>query len=307
VANNIYANITNKLLTLDFIFFLSMKKIAIVVILCCSFLYSKGQDSAWANVYFEFDKYELTTAALESMATNLAIDTNKFRVTKLNIYGHTDQKGSVAYNNKLSFKRAAAVANYFISLGVPAEKIQTIIGFGKSQLITNSMDESSRQINRRVLIVMYAEPKITVAATPPNLTKPQTSIEKLREGNLKQGEFLVLEDILFYGSRHVFTKTSYESLFNLVEIMHQRQSLQIEIHGHICCVEGVGDGYDMDTQTEDLSYQRAKALYEFLVMQGIRKERMSYKGFGHSKPLTLERNDFERQRNRRVEIKIVKL
>jgi outer membrane protein OmpA-like peptidoglycan-associated protein len=57
----------------------------------------------------------------------------------------------------------------------------------------------------------------------------------------------------------------------------------------------------------DLSTQRAKALYNFLLNQNISKDRLSYKGFGSSQPIYAlpEKNEQERAANRRVEILIV--
>lgn len=270
-----------------------------------------AQDSAFITVNFEYDKYDLTSEAITTLNTVMKYDTNTIEVVRMNIYGHTDQRGSVAYNNKLSFKRAAAVTQFFIDAGVPQELIYQVIGFGKTQLINENMDEESMFQNRRVLIVIYylqkVKPTSTTITKQPQPINPQSAVEKLKDNNLKQGDYLVLDDILFYGNRHVFLKSSYPTLSSLVEAMLDRPTLHIEIHGHVCCTDGVGDAYDMDTKTQDLSLQRAKALYEFLASQGITKDRMAYKGFGHSKPLTAERNQYEQQRNRRVEIKIVKL
>lgn len=290
-----------------------IRKILFVWMMCCSGYFSIAQDSAFITVNFEFDQYELNQEAINTLNTVMRYDTNAIEVKRMNIYGHTDQKGSAAYNNKLSFKRAAAVTQFFIDAGVPQELIYQVIGFGKTQLINESMDEESRFQNRRVLIVIYYINRVkpntpTVEeVVPVQPLNPPTAIEKLKDSSLKQGDYLVLDDILFYGSRHVFLRSSYPTLGSLLEALEQRPTLHIEIHGHVCCTDGSNDAYDMDTKTLDLSLQRAKALYEFLASQGIKKERMSYKGFGHSKPLTMERNNYERQRNRRVEIKIVKL
>jgi outer membrane protein OmpA-like peptidoglycan-associated protein len=68
------------------------------------------------------------------------------------------------------------------------------------------------------------------------------------------------------------------------------------------------DGRDADNPSELLSVQRAKFVYDFLVERGIKKERMSYKGFGASNKLyPLERNELEIRANRRVEIKVISL
>jgi outer membrane protein OmpA-like peptidoglycan-associated protein len=66
------------------------------------------------------------------------------------------------------------------------------------------------------------------------------------------------------------------------------------------------DGRDADNGSADLSVQRAKFVYDFLVDKGIKKSRMSYKGFGASNKLyPLERTERERTLNRRVEIRVI--
>ena len=70
---------------------------------------------------------------------------------KCELSGHTDGKGSVAYNQKLSEQRAKAVYDYLIERGVAPERIQAE-GRGESQPIDTNDTEEGRQNNRRVEI-----------------------------------------------------------------------------------------------------------------------------------------------------------
>ncbi|KAF5033394.1 OmpA family protein [anaerobic digester metagenome] len=83
----------------------------------------------------------------------------------------------------------------------------------------------------------------------------------------------------------------------LYQVMIDNPTLEISIEGHICCSR---------LDEDDLSGQRAKAIYDFLIDKGIAAERMSWKGFGHTRPLTEERTEYEMQMNRRVEIRVMK-
>ena len=88
--------------------------------------------------------------------------------------------------------------------------------------------------------------------------------------------------------------------------MFQTPNLKIQINGHICCEPSYLDGRDNDLGTFDLSWQRAKVIYQYLVDHGISADRMSFRGFGASQKLyPYERDAFEKEENRRVEIKIV--
>lgn len=63
--------------------------------------------------------------------------------------GHTDSVGSVAYNQKLSERRARAVEAYMVTKGIPASKV-TIIGKGESQPVASNKTAAGRAKNRRV-------------------------------------------------------------------------------------------------------------------------------------------------------------
>jgi len=65
------------------------------------------------------------------------------------IEGHTDSKGSDAYNLKLSKQRAAAVRDYLIESGIVGTRIEAT-GLGESQPTASNATEEGRAENRRV-------------------------------------------------------------------------------------------------------------------------------------------------------------
>ncbi len=68
---------------------------------------------------------------------------------KCELSGHTDGKGSVAYNQKLSEQRAQAVYDYLVKAGVSSDNL-TWKGYGKSEPIATNDTAEGRQLNRRV-------------------------------------------------------------------------------------------------------------------------------------------------------------
>ncbi|MFP3938966.1 MAG: OmpA family protein [Thermoanaerobaculia bacterium] len=75
----------------------------------------------------------------------------------IQVYGHTDDVGSVEYNQELSERRAAAVRQYLVDAGLDPERIQSK-GFGKSSPLVEGTTPEARQRNRRVEIaVVHAE------------------------------------------------------------------------------------------------------------------------------------------------------
>ena len=81
--------------------------------------------------------------------------------------------------------------------------------------------------------------------------------------------------------------------------MEENPKLKIEIQGHICCVAG--------EDVKDVSTARARAVYNYLLRSKIDRKRMTYKGYGSSRPLhpIPEKTVQEEDENRRVEILIV--
>jgi len=107
------------------------------------------------DILFEFDKWDIKKEAEKTLQKLVKIikDLNKRHVI---IEGHTDSKGSKKYNLNLSYKRATAVKNWFISKGNLKKVIFQVKGYGEAKPIalnTNpdgSDNPDGRAANRRV-------------------------------------------------------------------------------------------------------------------------------------------------------------
>ena len=283
-------------------------------IVTANFCYAS--DTTSLQVHFKFNEYKLTPETRLQLDDVLPADTS-ITLTNIKIYGFCDQIGSDAYNQQLSIKRANEAKKYLISKGVSADIITVVEGKGKSVLVTDKMDEISRQQNRRVLVMIEYDAKVVEETviikssktkkdtTDTGEKKKTTLIDKIKDTATKVGDKITLQNIHFVGGRHVLQTESYETLAELLNTMQNIPSLVIEIQGHICCTDFAEDATDMDLGTNDLSVQRAKMVFLYLLRNGIDENRMTYKGFGHKFPLTQERDDQEKAINRRVEIKII--
>jgi outer membrane protein OmpA-like peptidoglycan-associated protein/tetratricopeptide (TPR) repeat protein len=105
-------------------------------------------------VHFEFDKYDLTSNTL-SILQRLS-RTMRNSTKQLIISAYADARGTVEYNQKLSDKRAIAVSNYLVSLGISESRI-TARGFGETLMINRCTDgvdceEIEHSKNRRAEI-----------------------------------------------------------------------------------------------------------------------------------------------------------
>ena len=115
-----------------------------------------------SGILFAFDSSELQPAArtnIESLAKVL----KKYPDTNILIEGGTDNTGSEEYNQKLSERRAEAVADYQKRLGVAGSRISTI-GLGEMNPIASNDTDYGRQQNRRVEVAIFANDKLKKAA-----------------------------------------------------------------------------------------------------------------------------------------------
>ncbi len=106
-----------------------------------------GSTIVLKNIFFDLGK-----ATLRSESTNELERLGKLLydnpTLKIEISGHTDNKGSAELNKKLSDGRAKAVVDYLISKGITGDRL-TYVGFGKEQPIASNDTEDGRQQNRR--------------------------------------------------------------------------------------------------------------------------------------------------------------
>ncbi len=100
---------------------------------------------------FEFDKSVVTAGARDTLQRAIAL-LKEFPAANVEIQGHTDSRGSDAYNMALSERRAQAVKDYLVSQGIAASRITTQ-GFGESQPAATNDTAEGRAINRRVVII----------------------------------------------------------------------------------------------------------------------------------------------------------
>ncbi len=126
----------------------------------------------------------------------------------------------------------------------------------------------------------------------------------------KKGAIFILKNIVFDPGRHLLKKKSIPIIKQLLKVLEDNPKLEIEINGHVCCGTNPKDSldaYDKDTKTNNLSHNRAKHLYKYLVLEKIDSTRLRFKGHGFTQPLTYpEITETDKLNNRRVEIKVIK-
>ena len=102
--------------------------------------------------------------------------------------------------------------------------------------------------------------------------------------------------ILFQEGTNDVLSEDQAYLDHLYKTLKKHSTLKAEIRGHVCCENNM-----------KASKNRAKVVYRYLVKQGIDKNRLTFKGFSNSQPISYpEKNDADRMRNRRVDIVFIK-
>ncbi|MDP2723142.1 MAG: OmpA family protein [Bacteroidales bacterium] len=115
-----------------------------------------------SNVLFGFDQSNLSTDAKINL-NKLVKVLNAFPDTDIEVQGHTDSKGSEAYNNSLSLDRAAEVSDYLSQNGVATNRI-SIKGFGETVPKYSNSTADGRSQNRRVEFLITANEKMKADA-----------------------------------------------------------------------------------------------------------------------------------------------
>lgn len=109
------------------------------------------------DIYFSFDRYDLEGEARETLKVN-ADWLKRNSTARIEIEGHTDERGTNEYNLALGAKRAQAAKDYLITLGVATERLSTI-SYGEEIPVCREQNESCWRQNRRArFVVIQARP-----------------------------------------------------------------------------------------------------------------------------------------------------
>lgn len=109
---------------------------------------------------------------------------------------------------------------------------------------------------------------------------------------------LILDNVLFETGSANLKVSSRTELNELAKVLTANESIKIQVNGH---TDNVGDA----VKNKSLSEERAKAVYDYLIASGIDEIRLSYKGFGDTRPIATNDTDSGKKRNRRTDFIIL--
>ncbi len=106
------------------------------------------EKSGLADVFFDFDKYTIRPDAVPTLEENAKLLNHTYKNSNVLIEGHCDERGTVEYNLELGKRRAQAVKDYLLDLGIAASRIK-IVSYGKERPFCTESQPSCWQKNRR--------------------------------------------------------------------------------------------------------------------------------------------------------------
>lgn len=190
------------------------------------------------------------------------------------VLGYTDSTGNEQYNMDLSKRRATAVADYLVSLGVPADKMKTV-GRGENDPLVPNDTEAHRAQNRRVEVVVVGQPRALDA-----MVFPSVALFERRSAEVTAQGAMLLEKSIVKAKDEL------------------KRAVFIAIVGH---TDDVGD----DAYNQQLSEQRALSVRDYLVGGGADASKIVTWGAGESEPIASNATPEGRAENRRVEVLVL--
>lgn len=246
-----------------------------ILVLFCTFLLSSiayAQKKKTTSFFFETN-IDVLGAPQKEVFSHFISELESSDIISIAILGYCDDRGTKNYNDTLSIRRAEHIKLLLKDAGVSTDKVALLIGNGKINLKAPENIDEQRTYNRRVDLEIEYVQKNSIADNP------------IISDNLKVGDIIVLENILFENSKSVLLEESIPVLEKITALIIEKKQYNIAILGHICCNPPGRDVKDFRTGVYNLSQARAKMIYDYLIYKGVHSSRLTYKGMRANYPL----------------------
>lgn len=117
---------------------------------------------------------------------------------------------------------------------------------------------------------------------------------------IEKGKSVILNNVFFKVDSYQLSAESRAELKRVKQFLEQNKDLYVEIAGHT-------DNQGSAAYNQQLSEQRAKSVYNFLIEHGIEQKRLTFKGYGMKKPVESNKTATGRAKNRRTEMTVIKM
>jgi len=245
--------------------------------------YAIGDGIEVASVFYEHSKSKIDERKSPGLKQLLEILEEHEHVV-IEIGAHTDATGSSRYNQELSEKRAKEVKRYLEKKGVASIRL-IAKGYGESKLLNKCKDgvkcsDSEHAKNRR------------------------TEFKVVGQKGFSVGDVIKVDHINYELNKAKLDMKDSRGLTEIIALL-KKSKISVEIRSHT-------DSRGSSKYNQELSEKRAKAVYNYLVTNGVSKHRLKYKGYGESSLLNkckdgVKCSDEDHAKNRRTDFKVIGL
>lgn len=116
---------------------------------------AEGKEGMFADIMFDYDKYDVKENFKSELKTVAVWMTNNSSAI-VSVEGNCDERGTNEYNLALGDRRAKAVKDYLVSMGVPSSRIETI-SYGEEKPVCTEHSEGCWAKNRRAHLVVLTK------------------------------------------------------------------------------------------------------------------------------------------------------
>lgn len=148
---------------------------------------------------------------------------------------------------------------------------------------------------------LTAKPKASIPPPPKTVVADHAGTKETPLPQVEPpvvGKSIRLDNIGFETGKATLTPESKKELDELADMLTDYPNMRIEVAGHT-------DDVGSDASNRTLSQDRAKSVVDFLRNRKVEEERISWKGYGESKPMVPNDSDAHRAMNRRVEFTVL--
>lgn len=209
----------------------------------------------------------------------------KYPDTTAVIEGHTDDVGTMKYNQQLSQRRADSVVSYLVDNQHIAASRLTAVGYGEVNPQDDNSSKAGKKLNRRIDAVIACATDVEgLAVAYPRIT-------------------MALE-VEFDPYKSEIQPQYYESLGKVSDFMMTHPNIIATVEGHAARFTGVGDK-QVEASPEvsmEVSKRRAQKVVDYLVDKGIARTRLYAAAYGDERRVSYGTTMEGQQENRRVNI-----
>jgi outer membrane protein OmpA-like peptidoglycan-associated protein len=270
-------------------------------------------DAAGEFGYFSTNKNSLGETDIAKVKLNKWQQAKSFVQLKGKI---VNAKSNKAVDAKLSYDVISEDGIKTVTVSATNGNYSITLPYGKKYVISSNSDNYfevkdtidlfASDLNKEINRDFYLVPEIVINDYNDTLKLDQDGniVERKRINlddnltDLKPGEILVTNNILFDFSKALLRNEAFAELDKIVRMMRANPSMKIELSAY---TDEIGN----EKRNQDLSEDRAFAAKQYLLSKTIAANRIIAKGFGKRNPIASNKTEEGRQKNRRVEFKIL--